>query len=87
MMEHTPDLGSLIDEHVHGAEPVGFAQVHDLLVRAGPLPELPDALAWPPAVARPPRLTDTLRTGSQSNCTLGRQSEGRGRRVLGTTLL
>jgi hypothetical protein len=55
MIEHTPDLESLIDEHVHGVERDRCAEVHDVLVRAGPPPELPDALAWPPAVARPPR--------------------------------
>jgi hypothetical protein len=44
MSEHGPDLDSLIDDD-------RFAQVHDVLVRAGPLPELPDLLARPPAVA------------------------------------
>jgi hypothetical protein len=51
MIEYTPDLDSLIDGHVHGPERGRFARVHDLLVRAGSLPELPDTLARPPAVA------------------------------------
>jgi hypothetical protein len=51
MSEHTPDLDSLIDEHVPAQNPDRFAHVHDVLVRAGPLPELPDMLARPPAVA------------------------------------
>jgi hypothetical protein len=62
MSEETPDLDSLIDGHEHGPEPDRLARVHDALVRAGPLPELPDTLARPPAVsvrrlpgARPPR--------------------------------
>jgi hypothetical protein len=51
MSEHTPDLDSLIDEHVLGPKRDDrFAHVHDVLVRAGPLPELPDMLARPPAV-------------------------------------
>jgi len=52
MTEHTPDLASLIDGHVlGGSKRDRFARVHDVLVRAGPLPELPDTLARPPAVA------------------------------------
>ena len=62
MSEHTPDLDSLIDRHVPGPERDRVARVHDLLLRAGRLPELPDTLARPRAiavwelpVARPPR--------------------------------
>ena len=51
MSEHTPDLDSLIDRHVLGPKRDRFARVHDVLVRAAPLPELPDTLARPPAVA------------------------------------
>ena len=62
MSEHSPDLDRLLDGRVHAPERDRFARVHDVLVRAGPLPELPDTLALPPAVAvrglpvdRPPR--------------------------------
>ena len=62
MSEHRPDLDSLIDRHMLGPKRDRFAHVHDVLMRAGPLPELPDTLALPPAVAvrglpvdRPPR--------------------------------
>jgi hypothetical protein len=51
LMEHTPDLDSVIDGRVHGPERDLFQRVHEELVWAGPLPELPDALARPPAVA------------------------------------
>jgi hypothetical protein len=51
MSRHTPDLDSLIDGHVLGPKRDRFARVHDVLVRAGPLPALPDTLARPPAVA------------------------------------
>lgn len=51
MARHTPDLDSLIDGHVLGPERDRFARVHDVLVRGEPLPELPDTLARPPAVA------------------------------------
>jgi hypothetical protein len=55
MKEPTPDLDSLIDGHVLGPKRDRFARAHDLLVRAGRLPELPDTVARPPAVAvRPP---------------------------------
>jgi hypothetical protein len=50
-MDHTPDHDRVIDRRVHGPERDLFQRVHDLLVRAGPLPELPDTLARPPAVA------------------------------------
>jgi hypothetical protein len=40
-MEYTPDLDRVIDGRVHGAERDLFQRVHDVLVRAGPLPELP----------------------------------------------
>jgi hypothetical protein len=49
-MEHRPDLGRVVDGGVHGPERDLLQRVHDVLVRAGPLPELPDALARPPAV-------------------------------------
>jgi hypothetical protein len=51
MSRQTPDLDSLIDGHVLGPERGRFARVHDVLVRAGPPPELPDTLARPSAVA------------------------------------
>ena len=35
MIEHAPDLDSLIDGHLHGPERDRFARVHDLLVGAG----------------------------------------------------
>ncbi len=58
MSEHTPDLDGLIDEeHVLGPKRDRFAHVHDVLVRAGPLPELPDMLARPPAVTVRRRLS------------------------------
>jgi hypothetical protein len=50
-MEHTPDLDSVIDGRMHGPERDLFQRVHDVLVLAGRLPELPDTLAGPPAVA------------------------------------
>jgi hypothetical protein len=50
-MEHPPDLDSVIDGRAHGSERDLFQRVHDVLVRAGPLPELPHTLARPPAVA------------------------------------
>jgi hypothetical protein len=51
MIEHTPHLDSLIDGHLHGLERGRFARAHDLLVRGGPHPELPDTLARPHAAA------------------------------------
>jgi hypothetical protein len=51
MSEDAPDLDNLIDDHVLGPKRGQFAHVHDVLVRAGPLPELPDMLAPPAAVA------------------------------------
>jgi hypothetical protein len=51
MSEQTPDLDRLVDERVLGPKRDQFAHVHDVLVRAGPLPELPDMLARLPAVA------------------------------------
>jgi hypothetical protein len=50
-MEHTPDHDSVIDGRVHGPDRGLLQRVHDALVRAGPLPELPDTLARQPAVA------------------------------------
>jgi hypothetical protein len=52
MSRHTPDLDSLIDGHVLGPKRDRFARVHDVLVRAGPLPALPDTLARPPHMRR-----------------------------------
>jgi hypothetical protein len=46
-----PDLDSLLDGHVVGAERERLARVHEALVRAGPPPELPGSLAQPPVVA------------------------------------
>jgi hypothetical protein len=56
MIEHPPDLDSLLDGDVQGPERDSLARVHELLVRAGPLPELPDALARTAeaALQRPP---------------------------------
>jgi hypothetical protein len=51
VIERTPDLHKLIDGHAQGAVRDRFARVHDVLVWAGPPPEVPDALARPPAVA------------------------------------
>jgi hypothetical protein len=50
-MGHAPDLDRVIEGRVHGPERDRFQCVHDVLVQAGPLPELPDTLARPPAVA------------------------------------
>ncbi len=52
-MEHTPDIDRMIDGRVPGPERDLHQRVHDVLVQAGPLPELPDTLARPPAVALP----------------------------------
>ena len=51
MTRRTPELGSLIGARAPGPERDRFARVHDVLVRAGPAPALPAALAHPPAVA------------------------------------
>ena len=51
MIEHTPDLDSVIEGRVPGPERDRFVRVHDALLRAGPLPDLPDRLARPPTVA------------------------------------
>jgi hypothetical protein len=50
-VRRTPDLDSVIDARVPGPERDRFARVHDVLLRAGPAPALPDTLARPPAVA------------------------------------
>lgn len=48
MIDRPPDLDALIDPRVQGRERDRYARVHDLLVRAGLPPELPEALARPP---------------------------------------
>ena len=73
MIDHTLDLDSLIDGHVHGAERHRFARVHEALVRAGPLSELPDTLACPPAVA----------LLAEGHCRLDSQSDGGSEAYLG----
>lgn len=50
MRKHRPDLDDLVDGHLGGRERERLERVHDALLRAGPLPELPDSLAHPPAV-------------------------------------
>jgi len=75
MIDHTPDLDSLIDERVHGAERHRFARVHEALVRAGPLSELPETLVCPPAVARPCRPTRPDQD-FEGYCRFGSQSDG-----------
>jgi hypothetical protein len=51
MNRRVPDLDTLIGAGVTGHERERLERVHDALVRAGPLPELPASLRWPPAVA------------------------------------
>ena len=48
MKRKVPDLRELVGEEVTAAELARLGRVHDLLVRAGPPPELPRELAHPP---------------------------------------
>lgn len=53
MSEHEhrpPDLGDLVGEDVSGQELDQLRRVHDLVLAAGPLPELPPSLQHPPVV-------------------------------------
>jgi hypothetical protein len=49
MVERTPDLDDPSDRDAHGPGGDRFAHVRDLLIRAGPLPELPESLMRPAA--------------------------------------
>jgi hypothetical protein len=59
MTRKPPDLRELVGDDVPGEELERLGRVHELLVRAGPPPELPGELAEPPetdsTVARLPR--------------------------------
>lgn len=47
-MTRPPEFDSLVGKDVRGEERHRLRQTHDLLVAAGPLPELPPSLAEPP---------------------------------------
>jgi len=48
--ERRPDLRDLVGEDVSGPELEQLQRVHDLVLAAGPLPELPPSLQHPPVV-------------------------------------
>lgn len=51
MNKHGTDLDSLLDAHISERDRHRLKRVHDALLRAGPLPELPASLQQPPPVA------------------------------------
>jgi hypothetical protein len=47
MTERVPDIRGLLDRHLDDPECDSFVRAHELLVRVGPLPELPGTLLGP----------------------------------------
>jgi hypothetical protein len=52
-----PPFDDLVGGDVAGEERERLRRVHDLLVAAGPPPELPESLATPPGIPRDPTIT------------------------------